>query len=173
MLSRPATASTAPTGTAHAMNPTPITFKECVRLGRSVCSWSSEISGVGPSALAAGGVGSRMVWGAHRPRPQPTTAATPTTYGNGVLKIDNATKAATATATSAGCPKARPATRTTALATITRTAGATAASTAVTIVVSPEETYRADNASRATTPGNTNRTPAISPPITPFSSQPM
>ena len=117
-----------------------MTFKEWVRLGRSVCSASSEISGVGPSGPATGGVGSRMVWGAHRPRAQPTAAATPTTSGNGVLKIDKATNAATASATSAGCPRARPPTRTTAWATITRTAGATAASTAVTIVVSPAPT---------------------------------
>ena len=61
-----------------------------------------------------------MVWGAQRPKAHPTAAATPTTSGNGVLKIDKATNAATASATSAGCPRARPPTRTTAWATITK-----------------------------------------------------
>ena len=52
-------------------------------------------------------------------------------------KTAKATNAATATATSAGWPRARPPTRTTAWATIASTAGASPAKTAVTRVVSP------------------------------------
>ena len=148
-----------------------MTFKAWVRLGRSVCSWSSPISGAGPSAMALGGFGSRMVWGAQRPRAHPTAAATPITSGNGVLKIDNARNAATASATSAGCPKARPPTRITAWATITRTAGAIAARTAVTMVVSPaprtgqttpqgDDTRQHEQPTRDQSPGHTVEQPS-------------
>src|SRR4051794_2964909 len=155
MLSRPASATTVPTGTAQATTPMATTMTTWLRLGRSLRSWSSGISGIGPSAGAVRGFGSRIVPGPHRPSAHPTTAAAPTTNGNGTANAHNATNAATASQTRAGCPRARPPTRTTAWATITSTAGATAASTAVTTVVSPALTYSADRPNNATTPGST------------------
>src|SRR4051794_3579919 len=96
MLSRPATAITAPTGIAQASTPTPTTVTAWVRLGGAVCNASSEIRGVGPSGAAERRPGLLMVCGAQRPRAQPTAAATAITSGNGVLKIESAPNAATA-----------------------------------------------------------------------------